>query len=316
MTSGDAEEAVGALEELGLTEYEARCFVALTRISKGTAREISQVSDIPRSRVYDTIERLDRKGLVEVQQTDPREYRAVSVDTACRRIREDYDSRINAAENALQQVEEPNAPDDEGMWSITQKDHVTDRVVSFLEEADETVHYLVAATEVVEREIRGALEEAAERGVDVYVEAPTEDDADEFAEAVPGAEIVVASDLADTNEVYSEWPGQLLMVDQQAIVAAGIKETELPDVVQEMAVWTYGRDHGFAVWVRELLDDRIGRQAEAPATEEPRQQATDTAGSRDRPPVAPGDSREQSTTADGDGDARDRSTDADDSQEQ
>ena len=302
MTSGVAEEAVGALEELGLTEYEARCFVALTRISKGTAREISQVSDIPRSRVYDTIERLDRKGLVEVQQTDPREYRAVSVDTACRRIREDYDSRINAAENALQQVEEPNAPDDEGMWSITQKGHVTDRIVTFLEEADETVHYLVAATEVLEREIREALEETADRGVDVYVEVPTEDDADEFAETVPDAEIVVASDLASTNDVYNEWPGQLLMVDQEAIVAAGVKETELPDVVQEMAVWTYGRDHGFAVWMRELLDDRIGRRDAAPESEEPRRQAADDADSRTQPPAAPVDSQ-------------DRSTDADDSQE-
>lgn len=272
MSSGSAEEAVGALEELGLTQYEARCFVALTRISKGTAREISQVADIPRSRVYDTIERLDRKGLVDVQQTDPREYRAVAVDTACRRIREDYDSRINAAENALQQVEEPTARDDEGMWAITRHEHVVDRIVTFLEDADESVHYLVAATEVVDREIREALESAAERGVVIYLEVPTEDDAGEFEELVPDAEIVVASDLVSTSEVYDEWPGQLLMVDQQAIVAGGIKESDLPDVIQEMAVWTYGRDHGFAVWIRELLDDRIGRRFKRPDEQDPREQ--------------------------------------------
>ncbi|GAB3666891.1 TrmB family transcriptional regulator [Halopiger thermotolerans] len=272
MASSDAEEAVGALEELGLTEYEARCFVALTRISSGTAREVSQVADVPRSRVYDTIERLDRKGLVEVQQTDPREYRAVAVETACRRIREDYDSRINVAENALQQVEEPTASDDEGMWSITQKEHVTDRVVTFLEEAEETVHYLVAAPSVVERRIREALRSAAERGVTVYVEVPSADVRDEYAEAIPDAEIVVAADLESTNEVYDEWPGQLLMVDHRSIVAAGVKDGDLPDVVQEMAVWTYGRDHGLAVWIRELLDDRIGRLDEPPRSEDPRGQ--------------------------------------------
>ncbi|RKD93628.1 TrmB family transcriptional regulator [Halopiger aswanensis] len=272
MSSSDAEEAVGALEELGLTEYEARCFVALTRISKGTAREVSQVADVPRSRVYDTVERLDRKGLVEVQQTDPREYRAVPVDTACRRIREDYDSRINAAENALQQVEEPNAPDDEGMWSITQKEHVTDRVVTFLEEAEDTIHYLVAATSVVDRQIREALRSAAERGVTVYVEVPSEGVQAEYADEVPDAEIVVAPDLASTNDVYDEWPGQLLLVDQQAIVAAGVKDGDLPDVVQEMAVWTYGRDHGFAVWIRELLDNRIGHLEGTPRGEDPRGQ--------------------------------------------
>lgn len=258
----DAEEAVKALDELGLTEYEARCFVALTRISKGTAKEISQVADIPRSRVYDTIERLERKGLVDVQQTEPREYRAVSVETACRRIREDYDSRINAAENALGQLEEPDSRDDEGMWAITQHEHVTERVVTFLDDAEDTVHYLAPATEVVDRQILESLRSAADRGVSVYIEVPTEDDRDEFAETISEADIVVADDLQSTGEVYAEWPAQLLMVDQQAILAAGLKESDLPDVVNEMAVWTYGRDHGFAVWIHELLVDRLEKRDE------------------------------------------------------
>ena len=253
----DAEEAVKALDELGLTEYEARCFVALTRISKGTAKEISRIADVPRSRVYDTVERLERKGLVNVQQTDPREYKAVSVETACRRIREDYDSRINAAENALGQLEQPDADDDEGMWAITQPEHVTDRVVTFLDDAEDTVHHIVPAPEVVDRQILDALQSAADRGVSAHVEVPTEDVRAEFSDSVSGADIVVSPDLETTNEVYSEWPGQLLMADQQSIIATGVKESDLPDVTNEMAVWTYGRDHGFAVWIRELLDDRL-----------------------------------------------------------
>ncbi len=253
----NAEEAVTALEELGLTEYEARCFVALVRVSTGTAKEVSQVADVPRSRVYDTIERLDRKGLVSVQQTEPRQYKAVPVETACRRIREDYDSRINAAENALGQLEEPDSRDDEGMWAITRKEHVTERVVRFLEEAEETIHYLVPATEVAEREVLDALGAAADRGVRVSVEVPTEDDREEFEAAAPNADVAVAGDLRTTNTVHQEWPAQLLLVDQESIVAAGVKDSDLPDVVNEMAVWTYGRDHGFAVWIRELLDDRL-----------------------------------------------------------
>ena len=253
----NAEKAVKALTELGLTEYEARCFVALTRLSTGTAKEISQVADVPRSRVYDTIERLEKKGLVDVQQTEPREYKAVSIDTACRRIREDYDSRINAAENALGNLEEPESRDDEGMWAISQKEHVGERVVTFLEDAEASIHYLVPATEVVDRSILDALRAAADRGVSVYVEVPTEDDYEAFTERIPGATVVVAEDLQPTDEVYSERPGQLLMVDQQAVVASGIKESELPDVINEMAVWTFGRDHGLAVWIRELLDGRL-----------------------------------------------------------
>lgn len=249
-------EALQLLQELGLTEYEARCFVALTKVSTGTAKDVSQISDIPRSRVYDTVERLERRGLVEVQQSDPREYRAVSIETACRRIRENYDSRINAAENALQQIEKPDFTENEGVWSISQTDHVTERIVTFLDDAEESIHHLVATDEVIEDEILGSLRAATDRGVETIVEVPTDEDREAFEDAVPDATVVVAPDLETTNKVYSEWPAQLVLIDHEAVVAAAIKESNLPDVTQETAIWTYGHDHGLAVWVRELLDDR------------------------------------------------------------
>ncbi|ELY55937.1 TrmB family transcriptional regulator [Natronolimnohabitans innermongolicus JCM 12255] len=249
-----------SLESLGLTEYEARCFVALTRISTGTAKEVSQVADVPRSRVYDTIERLERKGLVNVQQSEPREYAAVPVQMACRRLREDYDSRIDAAENALKQVEKPESRDDEGMWSINQNEHVTDRVVVFLEEATESIHYLVPEPAVVDDRVGEALASAADRDVEVYIEVPADEYRDEFLEIAPDADVVVSPDLRTTNAVYSEWPGQLLMTDREAVVAGSVEESDLPDVLQQKAIWTHGRDHGFAVWVRELLDDRLERR--------------------------------------------------------
>jgi HTH-type transcriptional regulator, sugar sensing transcriptional regulator len=251
------EEAVTALSELGLTEYEARCFVALTKLTTGTAKEISQVADIPRSRVYDTIERLERKGLVSTQQSDPREYRAIEIETACNRIREDYDSRINSAENALQQIEAPDSTEDEGVWSISNTGHVTDRITMFLDLAEESVHHLIVADEVLTDEITAGLQEATDRGVEVVIEVPSEEIRARVADAVPDAnDIVVAPDLETTNPVYSEWPAQLLLIDRESVVAAAIKDSDLPDVVQETAIWTYGHDHGFAVWIRELLDDR------------------------------------------------------------
>lgn len=252
-------EAVSTLEELGLTEYEARCFVALARVSEGTAKEVSSIADVPRARVYDTIERLDRKGLVDVQQSTPRKYKAVPTEVAFRRLRENYDSRIEAAENALRQVEEPDSDEDEGMWAITSAEQVTDRIVAILDGADEAVHHLVAAEEVLDRAILDALAAAADRGVRVLVEVPTEDAADRIEQAVPDAEVEVAPTLDSTEPVYGEWPAQLLLVDRQATVAAGLEESGLPEVSREAAVWTYGNDHGFAVWVRELLDDRVER---------------------------------------------------------
>ncbi|NHN46979.1 TrmB family transcriptional regulator [Halostella sp. JP-L12] len=254
---GNVEEATAALQELGLTEYEARCFVALARMTTGTAKEISQVAEVPRSRVYDTVERLDERGLVDVQHSEPREYKAVPTEVAFRRLQEDYDSRIEAAENALKQVEEPDSDDDEGMWAIAQADHVTDRVVALLGDAESAVHHLVAAESVIDDRILDELAAAADRGAAVVVEVPDEGLRERFEDAVPDATVVVSEGLRETEDVYGEWPAQLLMVDRQSVVAAGVEESGLPDVTRELAVWTYGNDHGFAVWTRELLADRL-----------------------------------------------------------
>ena len=47
MVSAVEAEAIELLQELGLKEYEARCFVALTRLPFGTAKEISDVASAP-----------------------------------------------------------------------------------------------------------------------------------------------------------------------------------------------------------------------------------------------------------------------------
>ena len=61
-TSEDVEEAVRVLNELGLKEYEARCFVGLSRLDTGTAKKLSELTDVPRTRVYDAIRVLEAKG--------------------------------------------------------------------------------------------------------------------------------------------------------------------------------------------------------------------------------------------------------------
>lgn len=58
-------DTIDSLMDLGLSEYEVRCFVALTQLSEATAKEISQVADVPQSRVYDVANQLHERGLVD-----------------------------------------------------------------------------------------------------------------------------------------------------------------------------------------------------------------------------------------------------------
>lgn len=249
--------AVSALEDLGLTEYEARCYVALARVPQGTAKEVSQLSDVPRSRVYDTLERLHERGLVDVQESDPREYKAIPKEHALDLLRQSYQQSLDTADTALDQLETIEGSEERGVWAVANAGHVNQRIVALLDDAHDHVHHVVADESVLTDAVLDRLSAASERGVTTVVEVPSEDVGERVAQAAPAAEVGVWDDLARTQEVAGKWPGQLVMADHRSILASGVEESDLPTMTEETAVWTRGRDHGFATWTRELLDDRL-----------------------------------------------------------
>lgn len=249
-------EAVTALEELGLTEYEAKCYVALTRIPEGSAKEISQLSEVPRARVYDVVDKLHQRGLVDVQESDPRQFKAIPRERALAVLRESYESQVEAADAALSELETADSSEERGIWTVSNAPHVTERAVALLEDAEDHAYLVIADESVVSDEILDQLAATSGDGTTVVAEVPTEDVRDRVREAVPDADVSVDDALADRHRVIQKWPGQLIQVDHRAVLASGVEESELPTMSEETAVWTAGRDHGFATWMRELLDDR------------------------------------------------------------
>jgi len=53
----------GELGRLGLTSYEARAYLALTRRGSSTAAEVARLAGVPRQRIYDVLATLVEKGL-------------------------------------------------------------------------------------------------------------------------------------------------------------------------------------------------------------------------------------------------------------
>lgn len=259
----DKGAAVKALDQLGLTEYEARCYVALTRTEHATAKEISQLCDVPRSRVYDSVERLHKRGLVDVQQSDPREYRAVSKDEAFDELRRDYNSTIETADAAIEQLESAKTQEEKGMWAIANTDRVSDRAVALLDDTEDHVHFIVGDETTLEQVVLDKLAAVSDRGVTVIVEVPSEHVRDQVQQTIPDARVIVAPEFQETQRVVKKWPGQLIMADHQAVLASGVEDGVRPDVGEETAVWSHGHDHGFAAWMQELLQDRIDGLGEA-----------------------------------------------------
>jgi len=62
------------LRELGLTEYETETYIALLKSGVLTASEVSEQSNVPYSKIYETLNALERKGWTEVQHGRPSKY--------------------------------------------------------------------------------------------------------------------------------------------------------------------------------------------------------------------------------------------------
>ena len=69
-----SEKLLSALRSLGLTDYQARTYVALVRHGELDARELSRLSGVPYSKIYGVLEALRKRGWVGVKQGRPKLY--------------------------------------------------------------------------------------------------------------------------------------------------------------------------------------------------------------------------------------------------
>jgi len=69
---GDAARRV--LRELGLTEYETETYLALLQGGMLTASEVSEQSNVPYSKIYETLNALEKKGWIEAEHGRPSKY--------------------------------------------------------------------------------------------------------------------------------------------------------------------------------------------------------------------------------------------------
>ena len=70
-------ETTKKIKSLGLNTYEAKIWTALLSRGVSTAGELSDIANVPRSRSYDVLESLEKKGFVVMKLGKPIKYLAV-----------------------------------------------------------------------------------------------------------------------------------------------------------------------------------------------------------------------------------------------
>ncbi len=80
-------KTLDALKTIGLNKYERNLWVALLSRSNSTAGELSDVSNVPRSRCYDVLETLANRGFIVIQPGKPMKYVSISPKEALERAK-------------------------------------------------------------------------------------------------------------------------------------------------------------------------------------------------------------------------------------
>ncbi|MFW9767337.1 MAG: TrmB family transcriptional regulator [Candidatus Thorarchaeota archaeon] len=165
---------VNDLTSLGLTKNEAKAYHALVKIGRSTAREIAEESGIPRSKVYETLDMLDKRGIIKkVTGSDPTEFDPAPVDAALDHLEEKVKSSASSARKVLQglQVLRDTRPK-EFAWAVEGMDQVIVGLRSAIEEAEEFVS-IASASPVLLGRLRGAFSSAKNRDVKIEVYTTT-----------------------------------------------------------------------------------------------------------------------------------------------
>jgi sugar-specific transcriptional regulator TrmB len=247
--------AVAQLEQFGLSTYAAETFVALAGLGTATAREVSEVSDVPRTRVYDAVDELHERGLVDVLQSSPKQFWATSAETTSRTFRNELEHRTGVLQTALSELEPTERRSEQrGVWTVDGQPAVTERVLEFFESAEDEIVYM-SVEDLLTEAVIDALADAASRGVSIHLGGVSADVQERIQDEIPGATTF------ESLWVWSDTPaGRLLMADRERTLVSALvngSDATPSDPRSETAIWGGGETNSLVVVLRAIFAWRL-----------------------------------------------------------
>lgn len=179
-------EFLNKLKDFGLNTYESKLWTALLSRGVSTAGELSDIANVPRSRSYDVLESLERKGFIIMKIGKPIKYIAVPPSEVLERMKkkviEDADSKtklINNIKNSdvlgelnflhTQGVELVEPADLTG--AIKGRNNLYNHIDAMIKNAEKTVHIMTTNEGLARKadSLKSALQKAKAKGVKIKI---------------------------------------------------------------------------------------------------------------------------------------------------
>lgn len=177
------------LKDFGLNSYESKIWTALLSRGTSTAGELSDIANVPRSRSYDVLESLEKKGFIVMKVGKPISYMAVAPHEVIERIKKKLEQESKERLELLEQMksakvlEELTLLHEKGYLCVDQTDmtgsirgraNIHNHLIMMVRNAKKSITIATTKEGLARKEavLGKHLAKAKQRGVAVRIAAP------------------------------------------------------------------------------------------------------------------------------------------------
>ena len=167
-------DLVANLEEFGLSKYESMAYITL--VSKGTlgASEIAYYSNLPRTKIYTTLKKLERKKLSTISSQKPMIATATPPDEAFGELITIQQGRLASMHNILNSLkklrDEGKKPYEEKKYLVLEPNAVVQKIEELISSTKSNIDFILDSWgQNVVFQSNASLSEAVKRGVNINI---------------------------------------------------------------------------------------------------------------------------------------------------
>ena len=152
------------LTRIGLTEYEAKVYLALLRDHPANGYQISKKSGVPRSMVYEALARLHGRGFVlETIEDRAALYRPLPPDVLLDQAQDEHAQLVGELRSGLATM--LNQPEEEHMWTLTNRRAILSYAAQMIAGAQTELLFVLSDADL--DELTPDIEATCARGVSI-----------------------------------------------------------------------------------------------------------------------------------------------------
>ena len=237
------QDFLNKLRDFGLNSYESKLWAALLSRGISTAGELSDIANVPRSRTYDVLESLEKKGFIIMKLGKPIKYIAVPPSEVLERVKkkveEDAQTKADMLDNIKNDdiLKELNILHKNGIdlveptelsGFIKGADNLYNHFEFIIKNAVESIDIMTTSPGLIKKadKLQSLLKSASDKGVKIRIISPTKKTDPILKSFADSAEVKTTEDVT----------GRIFLVDKKHVTFMLLNNEEIHDSY-DTAIW-------------------------------------------------------------------------------